>query len=139
MAQYQDLYKILNVPSNSSFEEIRAAYRTLARKFHPDLNPKNPFAEEAFKQINIAYEILRDPDRRRKYDFLRTYGAFEPNLYNRNFGDFPEAIEVEDLVNLIVLQLNTYYSMIFERMRKRVRYLFRTFERFFFGRWAFLN
>lgn len=122
----------MNVSSKASFEEIRTAYRTLARQYHPDLNPSNPFAEEAFKQINIAYEILRDPNRRQKYDFLRTYGAFEPSIYNRNFGDFPEVIDFEQLLNLMLQQLNEYYNMILLRMRKQIRYLFRTFERFFF-------
>jgi curved DNA-binding protein len=132
MAQYEDLYKILNVSSNSSFEEIRLAYRTLARQYHPDLNPGNPVAEETFKQINIAYEILKDPNRRQKYDFLRRYGAFEPNIYNRNFGDFPETIDFEQLLNLMLQQLNEYYNMIFLRMRKRIRSFFHFFDRLFF-------
>lgn len=132
MAHSEDLYKILNVSSTASFEEIRLAYRTLARQFHPDLNPGNPFAEETFKQINIAYEILKDPTRRQKYDFLRRYGAFEPNIYNRNFGDSAEIIDFEQLLNLMLQQLNEYYSVVLIRMRKRIRSFFRTFERFFF-------
>ncbi|MCL0028744.1 DnaJ domain-containing protein [Dehalococcoidia bacterium] len=63
-----DKYKILGVPKGSSEKDIRRAYRNLARKYHPDLNPGDKNSEERFKQINEAYEVLSNTDSRRKYD-----------------------------------------------------------------------
>ncbi len=63
-----DNYKILGVAKGSSEQDIRRAYRSLARKYHPDLNPGDKKAEERFKQINEAYEVLSNADSRRKYD-----------------------------------------------------------------------
>jgi curved DNA-binding protein len=66
---YQDYYEALEVPRSASNEEIRRAYRRLARKFHPDVN-KEPGAEDRFKQISEAYEVLRDEEKRERYDRL---------------------------------------------------------------------
>jgi curved DNA-binding protein len=63
-----DYYKILNVEKNASAEEIRKAYRKLARKHHPDLNPNDKEANKKFQQINEANEVLSDPEKRKKYD-----------------------------------------------------------------------
>ncbi len=63
-----DLYKVLEVSRNASYEEIRKSYRKLARKYHPDANPNNKSAEEKFKQINDAYTILGDEKKRAEYD-----------------------------------------------------------------------
>ena len=65
MASY---YDILGVPRKSSDKDIRRAFRKLARQFHPDLNPGDSKAEERFKRINEAYEVLSDSDKRKKYD-----------------------------------------------------------------------
>ncbi|RMF03649.1 MAG: J domain-containing protein [Chloroflexi bacterium] len=68
--EYKDYYKILGVSKNASEKEIKAAYRKLARKYHPDVNKGNKSAEEKFKEINEAHEVLSDPQKRSKYDQL---------------------------------------------------------------------
>jgi curved DNA-binding protein len=68
--EYKDYYQILGVGRDASDEDIRRAYRRLARKYHPDVNPNNDEATEHFKEINEAHEVLSDPDKRRKYDQL---------------------------------------------------------------------
>jgi DnaJ-class molecular chaperone len=68
--EYQDYYKTLGVSRTAPEKEIKSAYRKLARKYHPDVNPGDSAAEQKFKQINEAYEVLSDPEKRKKYDTL---------------------------------------------------------------------
>ncbi len=68
MANQKDLYAVLGVDKKATAEEIKKAYRKLARKHHPDLNPGNKQAEDKFKQISVAHDVLTDPDKRKLYD-----------------------------------------------------------------------
>lgn len=83
---YKDYYSTLGVGKNASADEIKKAYRKLARKYHPDVNPNDKTAEEKFKEINEAYEVLSDEEKRGKYD---RFGA-EWQQYERagQAGDF---------------------------------------------------
>ncbi len=75
MPQAKDLYEVLGVDEDASQEEIKKAYRTLARKHHPDRNPDDSNAEEKFKEIQQAYAILSDEEKRQQYDAQRRFGG----------------------------------------------------------------
>lgn len=66
--EFIDYYKILGIPKTANEKDIKTAYRKLARKYHPDLNPNNKEAEKRFKEINEANEVVSDPEKRKKYD-----------------------------------------------------------------------
>ena len=68
MADEKDYYKILGVERTATADEIKRAYKKVAIKYHPDRNPGNKEAEEKFKQAAEAYDVLRDPDKRARYD-----------------------------------------------------------------------
>jgi molecular chaperone DnaJ len=72
----KNYYDILGVSENASPEEIKKAFRTLAKKYHPDRNPGDKAAEEKFKEISAAHETLSDPKKKAEYDTMRKYGAF---------------------------------------------------------------
>src|SRR5690349_19051691 len=65
---YIDYYAVLGLQKNATTEDIKKAYRKLARQYHPDLNPDNKEAHKKFQQINEANEVLSDPEKRKKYD-----------------------------------------------------------------------
>lgn len=75
MAEEKDYYKILGVERNASADEIKKAYKKVAIKWHPDRNPGSKEAEEKFKQAAEAYDVLRDPDKRARYDQFGAEGV----------------------------------------------------------------
>ncbi|MEJ2618561.1 MAG: DnaJ domain-containing protein, partial [Ignavibacteriaceae bacterium] len=68
--EFKDYYKILGIEKSATDADIQKAYRDLAKQYHPDKNPGNKTAEEKFKEISEAYEVLKDPEKRKKYDQL---------------------------------------------------------------------
>jgi molecular chaperone DnaJ len=93
VADRPDYYKVLGVGKNASDEEIKKAYRKLARKYHPDTNSGDKQAEERFKQISQAHDVLSDPEKRKAYDRggllggLGGAGGFDPGSFTGGFGD----------------------------------------------------
>src|SRR5213083_1087581 len=77
MPQKKDFYSVLGVGSNASQDEIKKAYRKLAKKYHPDANKSDPKAAERFKEISEANNVLGDPEKRKQYDEMRRLGAFD--------------------------------------------------------------
>ncbi|MFW6414973.1 MAG: DnaJ C-terminal domain-containing protein [Thermodesulfobacteriota bacterium] len=92
--EYKDYYQILGVSRNASQQEINKAYKKLARQYHPDFNPDDKESEKKFKEINEAYNVLKDPEKRKKYDHLGAnweHGQnFDPGSFQNmhfNFGN----------------------------------------------------
>src|SRR5262245_8560480 len=87
MAPARDFYEVLGVPRTASHADIQRAYRKLARKHHPDVS-KAPDSEETFKQVSEAYDVLSDPDTRKRYDafgpdFRRVSDDVDPEAFRR--------------------------------------------------------
>ena len=92
---YQDYYEALGVPRDASEQDIRSAYRKLAREHHPDVN-KEPGAEDRFKQISEAYEVLRDKDKRERYDRLGANWKAGQDASGARGGGYEEAFRGGD-------------------------------------------
>ena len=85
MAEKRDYYEVLGIGKNATDAEIKSAYRKLAKKYHPDLNPGNKEAEEKFKEVNEATDVLSDPQKRQRYDQFGFAGV-DPNYAAANGG-----------------------------------------------------
>src|SRR5262245_63912620 len=111
--EYRDYYKTLGVSRSASAKEIKAAFRKLARKHHPDVNPGDKQAEARFKEINEAYEVLSHPDKRKRYDQLgsdwATYERAGPQ------GAWPGGmrVEVSDFPDQDVGGFSDFFRMFF--------------------------
>ncbi len=86
---FTDYYKVLELEKGASDDAIKKAFRRLARQYHPDANPNNPEAEERFKQISEAYEVLGNPEKKAKYDSMSSqYNAFRNSGQGTSWQDF---------------------------------------------------
>jgi len=105
-----DLYEVLGVERDASADDIKRAYRKLARKLHPDTNPDDPTAEAQFKEVAQAYEVLSDPAARERYDRFGSVDGFDfgdpfggggagglGDLFDAFFGGAGPAVEVQRL------------------------------------------
>lgn len=102
---FTDYYKELEVPRTASDDDIKKSFRRLARQFHPDANPNNPDAEERFKKISEAYDVLSDKTKRAKYDQLSQYSQSGrrpmggPNVSMDDVGDMFQGTSFGDLLS----------------------------------------
>src|ERR671925_537583 len=116
--KFRDYYEILGVSRTAKEDEIKKSYRKLARKYHPDLNPNNKQAEEKFKEIQEAYEVLSDAEKRRKFDQLgpnwKNGAEFTPPP---NWGGgFGGTINMEDIFERAGQQRGSAFSDFFEML-----------------------
>ncbi len=97
MADKRDYYEVLGLQKGASDAEIKKAYRKLAKQYHPDLNPDNPEAEEKFKEINEANQVLSDPDKRAKYDQFGFAGVDPSYGGGANFTGGFDGVDLGDI------------------------------------------
>ncbi len=113
----KDFYQVLGVPDSAGQDEIKKAYRRLAKRYHPDANPNDPAAAERFKEISEAHTVLSDAEKRKQYDRMRKLGAFETPRGPRGGARGPAgAEEAFDLGGLG--GLGDIFSSIFGRARR---------------------
>lgn len=111
--KYRDYYEILGVDKNASQKEIKSAYRKLAKKYHPDLNQNDPDAQEKLKEVNEAYEVLSDKDKKKKYDtfgsnYNFTDGAnFDPSQYGYTYSSTGTSGDFSDFFDMFFGDANT--------------------------------
>jgi molecular chaperone DnaJ len=116
----KDYYDVLGVPEGATADDIKKAYRKLAKKHHPDANPDDPGAAERFKEISEAYRVLSDADQRKRYDELRRYGGAGP-FTGRRPGARPGpagGVRFEDLGESGFGGIGDFFSSIFDFGRR---------------------
>jgi curved DNA-binding protein len=105
---FKDYFKILGVGRNATEKEIKSAFRKLARKFHPDLHPHDETAESEFKEINEAYEILSDEDKKKSYEQFLNYWFYNRDAKSRDFNGkntdqhFDESLNFDDFFSNLI-------------------------------------
>ena len=105
---FKDYFKILGISRNATDKEIKTAFRKLARKFHPDLHPHDESAESEFKEINEAYEILSDEDKKKSYEQFLNYwfknrdGKTREFYRKNNDQRFDETINFDDFLSDLI-------------------------------------
>jgi curved DNA-binding protein len=124
---YKDYYQVVGVARNASADEIRAAYRKLALKYHPDRNPGDKQAEDKFKDLNEAYQVLSDPQKRARYDQLGSAysnyqrgggppGGFDWSQYTSGGGMGGQQVDLNDLFGGAGGGFSDFFSAIFGGM-----------------------
>ena len=131
MAEITDYYQVLGVDEGASAAEVKKAHRRLARTYHPDRNPDDPEAEERFKSVQEAYEVLSDPEKRKAYDRARRnpfagYGGFGPASPAGNGAGHTGFVDLNDLFGEQAEfggegGLGSFFSQVFEEPRARRR------------------
>ena len=119
---FKDYFKILGVSRNATSEEIKSAFRTLARKFHPDLNPCDEWAEFKFKEINEAYEILSDKEKKKSYEKYLIYWSKNRNRKSQDFyrknndKDFDESLNFDDFMNDLIGRFSQFGQEVYSNI-----------------------
>ena len=124
---HKDYYEILGVSRDATQEEIKKAYRKLALKYHPDRNPGNKEAEEKFKEISEAYEVLSDPEKRAKYDkygYDGIKGNFSSGGFTwedfHHFDDLGDILEISLKVFLVAGFLQDHHGLLKEQEKVEI-------------------
>ncbi|MDR0683030.1 MAG: J domain-containing protein [Dysgonamonadaceae bacterium] len=117
---YIDYYKTLGLTKDASAEDIKKAYRKLARKYHPDLNPKNESAQRKFQKINEANEVLSDPEKRKKYDeYGENWKHAERFEHAQQQQDSERAYSYKDFNNFGEENYSDFFENLFGKERRR--------------------
>jgi len=115
---FKDYYAVLGVSRSASADDIKRAFRKLARKYHPDVNPGDQAAEAQFKEVSEAYEVLSDPDKRRKYDQFGQYwqqasragGSYRPSPGDMGGFDFSDYGSFDEFINELLGRFGTGFN-----------------------------